>query len=132
MVLARASTTIFGTVAVVGVTVVLVEVGTGMSVGRVVEDETCGGGSVEVVTMGATVVEDAAAFAVVVVGAIVVLAPAVVVVGAARTVVVSSNPFLFADDEPDDPPHADNMSTLVNTKGRIFIKVSIQRCSRWD
>ena len=40
MVLARASTTIFGTVAAVGATVVLVEVGTGMSVGRVVEDET--------------------------------------------------------------------------------------------
>ena len=82
------------------------------------------------VTVGATVVEDAAAFAIVVVGAIVVVAPAVVVVVAVATVVVaaptivvvSSNPFLFADDEPDDPPHADNMSTLVNRKdGRIFI-----------
>ena len=40
MVLARASTTIFGTAAAVGANVVLVEVGTGMRVGRVVDDET--------------------------------------------------------------------------------------------
>jgi len=144
--LAIACETTDGTV-VTGATVVLVEVATGMSVGKVVEVATgmSIGNVVEVATGFAivvgTTVGSVVAFAIVVgttVGSVVafaivvgtpgklgiVNAPGTVLEPAPGTDVVSKRPFRLREEESDDPPQAERaMSAIESREARSFIKV---------
>ena len=132
--LAIACETTEGTV-VAGATVVLVEVRTGMSVGKVVEVAT-GFAIVVGATIGSVVaiaIVVAAAVGSVVAFAIVVGtlgmggsvdAPGTVLEPAPGTDVVSKRPFRLREEESDDPPQAERaMSAIESREARSFIKV---------
>ncbi len=148
--LAIACETTEGTV-VAGATVVLVEVRTGMSVGKVVEVATgfaivvgaTIGSVVAIAIVVAAAVGSVVAFAIVVgtlgmggsvdapgtvlepaPGTVLEPAPGTVLEPAPGTDVVSKRPFRLREEESDDPPQAERaMSAIESREARSFIKV---------